>query len=376
LRYSSDQVPGRADTRDIRVPLCTPGAHPSDIWVSISLAGQEVDRHFSGCPTAPYVYRWDGKDGAGNIITGRTQAVVTIGYGYHFVYKRPAGSGTGAAVGLDFVSSFARFGTGTLFTRAGAVASRPELSYIQQRYTKYVEYRDRRSEGLGGWGLAQLASYDSETRTLTTGDGRVVSATNPMSSVIATVAGTGFRQDSAWDGPATDTPVGVVRGVASGADGTIYFADTTAQVVRKITPSGELVTIAGGNPDAPPEFEGPALQAGLAAPWDCAVAPDGSVYIADAGDNLIRRVSPTGQISIVAGGGSPADGLGDGADARRARLFNPRGIALTPEGSVYISASGRSAFSAGRRCSNSGTQASTDIPARWRAQSAQFGKSL
>ena len=79
---------------------------------------------------------------------------------------------------------------------------------------------------------------DTEQRVLELGDGRSVSAADPLSATIDTVAGTGSRAGWVDEGPAAETALGVVRGVATAPDGTVYFADTTNAVVRRVTPSG------------------------------------------------------------------------------------------------------------------------------------------
>ena len=123
-------------------------------------------------------------------------------------------------------------------------------------------------------------------------------------------------------------------------DGTVYFADSSNGVVAKVTKGGQLQIVAGGgNPADGVGDGGPATSAHLEAPWDVAVAPDGSLLIADSADNRVRRVGPGGTISTVVGGGDP-EGLGDGLTGPQARLSQPRGVALAASGELYIADTG------------------------------------
>jgi GT2 family glycosyltransferase/sugar lactone lactonase YvrE len=132
--------------------------------------------------------------------------------------------------------------------------------------------------------------------------------------------------------------------VTVGPDGDVYVADTRRNRVSRIDQqSGRIVVLAGSGTAG---FDGdlkPALAASLNAPTGLAVAPNGDVYIADSGNNRVRVVSAlTGLIQTVAGSGQhgPADAddavLGDGGPAGQARLSTPTDVALAPDGCIYI----------------------------------------
>src|SRR5262249_58406339 len=81
----------------------------------------------------------------------------------------------------------------------------------------------------------------------------------------------------------------------------------------------------------------PATAAPLYVPFGVAVGPDGSLYIADTDNNRVRRVGPDGIITTVAGNGDLAfPGGGDGGPANAAQLTRPIGVAVGPDGSLYI----------------------------------------
>lgn len=147
------------------------------------------------------------------------------------------------------------------------------------------------------------------------------------------------------------------QAVAVGANGVIYIADTGNNVVRAIDPVTQVVsTIAGGATattlcatasDAIGDFC-PATQATLKSPAGLAVDALGDLYIADTGDNLIRRVdSGTGYINLEAGGAtafcaSATDSLGDGCPPTQAALNSPHGVALDSLGNLYVADTGNS----------------------------------
>ena len=119
---------------------------------------------------------------------------------------------------------------------------------------------------------------------------------------------------------ALGTGLGYVRGVTAAADGGFYIADADNNVIRRVTPSGGIQRVAGGGSPADGIGDGlQATQAQLLAPSDVAVADDGTLYISDTGNARIRRVTPNGVITTIAGGGDPA-ALGDGGAATSASL--------------------------------------------------------
>jgi len=150
-------------------------------------------------------------------------------------------------------------------------------------------------------------------------------------NVITTVAGTTwiFRGDG---GPATNAPLGKVKGVAVDAAGNVYASDNDNNLVVKISPSGILRIVAGNAFWGFSGDGGPATGASLHWPEAVAVDATGNLYIAEYGNNRIRKVTPSGIISTVAGGGSG----GDGGPATNAWLNGPTGVAVDAAGNIYI----------------------------------------
>ncbi len=152
--------------------------------------------------------------------------------------------------------------------------------------------------------------------------------------VITTVAGNGDYTYSGDNGPALQAGIGYAVGVTVGPEGSLYITDFDNNRIRKVDPSGIITTVAGnGNNDFTGD-NGPALAASLNMPIAVAIDQDGSLYIADYGNNRIRKVDPNGIITTVAGSDNIA--LGDNGPAIQASLNSPVGIALGPDGSLYI----------------------------------------
>ncbi len=162
------------------------------------------------------------------------------------------------------------------------------------------------------------------------------------SGIIATVAGSGVEGYSGDGGPATEAQLDYPVAVAVGSDGMLYIADNMNGRVRRVGPDGIITTIAGGgNPLDNVGDGGPATEALICSPYGLAVGQDGSVYIADHGCHRIRRVDPSGFIMTVAGDGTGKYGAecGDGGPATEAQIYGPANVAVGPDGSFYIAES-------------------------------------
>jgi sugar lactone lactonase YvrE len=180
---------------------------------------------------------------------------------------------------------------------------------------------------------------------------------------IATVAGTGVAcstPPSCGDGgAATRGRLSFPEGVAVGSDGSVYIADSGDNEVRKVSPTGKLTRFAGTGADCvlPPACGdgGAASAAQLSQPAGVAVDRAGDVYIADTGDSEVRMVSPAGKISRIAGTGAAcatAPSCGDNGVATAALLNFPGGIVVDPAGNAYVADAGDNEV---RKISPSGT---------------------
>ena len=160
---------------------------------------------------------------------------------------------------------------------------------------------------------------------------------------IITVAGNGTVGYSGDGGPATQAQLGDPAAVAVDAAGNLYIADTDNSVIRKVTPGGTITTIAGRGGSGYSGDEGPATSALLNNPWGVAADPAGNLYIADTGNNRIRKVALDGTITTLAGNGWLGYS-GDGGPAVNAAFHYPYGVAVDTAGNVYVADSGNSAI--------------------------------
>ncbi len=149
--------------------------------------------------------------------------------------------------------------------------------------------------------------------------------------IITTFAGTGTAGYSGDGGQATNAQINNPIAIAVDTAGNIYLGEQLSHVVRKITPSGIITTIAGNGTAGNSGDSGHATDAQLSEPCGIVVDLVGNIYITDEYNNNIRRVSNTGVISTIAGGGT--DFWTDGIAATDA-IIKPFGIAIDRAGNL------------------------------------------
>ncbi len=384
LHYSSDRVPGRKTAYTLEIPLSGSKVPQSLIGIEldIGIAGRLFRQTFGPAASQRFSFAWDGKDAYGRTLQGPQLVRVRIGYCYKAVYNAGAGFGQSGK------------------SRIAGSRARQLLTYFLN-WEGWIGTYDARAAGLGGWTLSPHHAYVRGTQELYRGDGgrehvralgptittvagtgiagntgegvpatetQLVSpsalAVGPDGSlyiasgqccigassgmirrvdpegIITTVAGTGFFAPCCGDdGPATQAVLLSPRGLAVGPDNTVYVAESGAHWVRKFGPDGIIHRVAGTGVAGFSGDGGPAHLARLNTPSSLAVGPDSALYIADSTNGRIRRIWTDGIIDTVAGGGNPADGLGDGGPATLARIGNPSGIAVGSDGSLYIAGS-------------------------------------
>ena len=153
--------------------------------------------------------------------------------------------------------------------------------------------------------------------------------------IITTVAGNGTAGFSGDGGPATQASLNLPSGVVVDKKGNLYIADRSNDRVRMVNTKGIIQTIAGNGNEGYHGDNMPALKATLDKPFGLALDKDNNLYIADRGNNRIRKVDRSGMISTVAGDGGYYF-IGDNGPAYRASIAGPTDVAVDGKGNIYI----------------------------------------
>jgi DNA-binding beta-propeller fold protein YncE len=163
----------------------------------------------------------------------------------------------------------------------------------------------------------------------------------PVAPVVWTLAGEGPPGVREPVQPGWAAPLNLPTGLAVDRAGNLYVADHNNEAIKKIDPQGNITTVAGGNGLG--LRDGPAREAQFNGPNGLAVGPDGSIYVADSANHRIRRVTPDGRVETVAGSGPTGMGQGDFADgpAGEARFSLPKGVAVAEDGTIYVADTAR-----------------------------------
>jgi DNA-binding beta-propeller fold protein YncE len=159
--------------------------------------------------------------------------------------------------------------------------------------------------------------------------------------VIRTIAGTNQRGYSGDGGSAVSASFDQPRATAVGPDGTVYIADTFNHRVRRVGAGGDVVTLAGTGQAAFSGDGGPAGTATLHWPHGVAVDSAGaSLYIADSANHRVRKVDLGSGVITTVAGGAASGFAGDGGQATAALLQGPKAVYAAPGGDLYIADSG------------------------------------
>ncbi len=327
LNYKSDRVPGRTAAYTLEIPVTesNPPLGLKRVDIEIQVAGKRVSDSVMAIPDQIYTYVWDGKDVYGRTLFGAQPATVRVGYVYDAVYYDTI---------TTFENSFNQYGGAPI----SAQRALNEIKLWQELDGEVGDF-DARMFGLGGWTLNIHHAYDIANKTLYKGDGSRRTA-DKLPEVVQTVAGTGILGNNGIGGQAANTELWYPQGIAIGPDGSFYIAENVNHRVIKVGLDGVTSLVAGVGSAGFSGDGGDAKLAELDSPIAVDINPDGSIYIADTGNNRIRRVAPNGIITTVAGSG-PSGYLGsqiagDGGPAVNAIISSPIDLEISADGTLYI----------------------------------------
>ncbi len=327
LNYRSSRVRGYKDTSAAKIFL-TGGTIPAGLFrieVEISIAGRlfRYEEYLPDTPNQSMLFIWDGNDAYGRAVKGWQTARIRLGYTYLFMTVVSAGGGGGG--GGSFGGSEPRY--------LQTDDPEREESTLWQQWAVTLGVWDAET-GLGGWSLNVHHGYDPVGLVFHPGEGNS-RPSQDRNKIITTVAGTGNTWPNGEGIPATQANLNNPYGVATGPDGSFYFADTLNNRVRRVGSDGIVSTVAGGG-----------VRTTLSSPRGVAVGSDNSLYIADTGSHRVVKIGPDGAVSTVAGNGcsQPQNEylcpFSDGVPATQAPLYSPNAVAVGPDATLYIADTG------------------------------------
>lgn len=318
LNYRSDRLPGRSSSYSLTIPV-TKDTIPfglKHVLVEIDIAGsRRFEQQIAAAPNQTVNFTWDGIDAYGRRLRGEQPAKVKIGYVYDAVYTQP-----------QVASSFA---VPSGITITGSLA-RQEVALWQIIDTRIGAW-DARVQSLGGWTLDIHHAYVPQDKVLYLGNGTKRSA-DKLAPIVTTVAGNGERGAGGVGGPATSAQLHYPQEIEIAPDGSIYIVENGNHRVSRVSPAGLLTVVAGSGLAGFSGDGGMAVNAQLNSAVGIALGNEGTLYIADTGNNRIRKVTPDGRITTIAGGGSDET---DGIPATAAFVNSPTDVAVTSDGTVY-----------------------------------------
>jgi RHS repeat-associated protein len=368
LHYQSDRVPGSKGPNRVEIPI-TGGSVAQSLEganVSIVTQGQSAFQSFSNAPNQSYTFEWDGTDGYGRALSGGTYAMITVQYLYPAIYGNAA----------EAMRAFMEWPDAGI----GGLGDTRDTFQVAMTRTWKLPLGGIFAGAVGGWTLSEHHTYDPRERVVYLGDGQKRSLGSPGPVVTAAAGAGGSCEDNRCGdgGPAVLGYLWHPQGVAVGPDGSLYIADSRLNRVRRVGPDGIIRTFAGTGAAGSSGDGGPATQAELNGPQALAIGPDGSLFVSDSvslrrvgpdgiiraypspgavngplvditagpdgsvyftDDARVRKIGTDGQITTVAGTGTSGFS-GDGGPARQAQLRVPSGLAVGPDGSLYISDGG------------------------------------
>jgi len=335
LHYTTLTKPGRLTERTVTIPLYS-GVFPSsssitNIHLKVEIAGQVYEQDFAPQSDLSTTYVWNGMDVFGRRIHGGATARIAIDYeGSNFYQIGP----------FSFLVDAKSFGAGFISFLNQNIAAR-RVAKVTKNFSISVGHEfPVNTLDVGGWSLTQVHRYNPLSKTLFLGNGDTIDGSN-MAPIVNAIAGShsafGYSGDN---GLAVNARFYNPTAIAIGPDGSIFVADQSPTRIRKISPDGTIQTIAGNGQMAAPVDGSVATESPIYTVRAMAVLSDGSLIYTDSGLHKIRKISPDGYTSTIAGSSDFGGFSGDGGPAILAKLASPGDIAVAGDGSIYFTDAG------------------------------------
>ena len=241
--------------------------------------------------------------------------------------------GTGTAANFRYPSGLAVDVSGTVYV---ADSNNSRIRKISPAGVVTTLAGDGTASYADGTGTAAYFRYPKGVAVDASGTVYVADTSNHRirkispAGVVTTLAGDGTA--SYADGTGTAAQFYFPEGIAVDASGTVYVADTSNHRIRKISPAGVVTTLAGYSTYGYADGTGTAAQ--FSFPRGIAVDASGAVYVADYYNHRIRKITPAGEVTTLAGSGIEG-GYADGA-VTSAKFSHPTGVAVDASGAVYV----------------------------------------
>ncbi|CAK8718667.1 hypothetical protein GCAAIG_08125 [Candidatus Electronema halotolerans] len=316
LHYASNRVDDYKQVITVPASSDTVPDSLKSIIVEVKLAGRTLTQTLEPLPNQQAQFTWDGLDYLGRE-AGTVDADVAIGFVYEAVYLTAG----------NFSNAFAQAGSDV----TGIRARQEVISW--QRFELQVGAGKAAGNIAEGWSLSDHHVFGRRAAHLYKGNGSILE--NKNSSIITTLAGTGSSGYNGDDIPAAEAKLYYPDDVAVDTLGNILIADRNNHRIRKVDKNGIITTVVGTGSSGYNGDNIPAIEANISYPDDVVVDQLGNIFIADTGNNRIRKVDTNGIITTVAGNGTEGSG-GDGGPAIDAELDEPYEVAVDEIGNIFI----------------------------------------
>jgi sugar lactone lactonase YvrE len=243
-------------------------------------------------------------------------------------------------IGGPFLNAYSGCLTSTLTSPYGVAIDSAGILYVSERSKTDIRYSNCVQDASSPYGTSSLSSPsaialrdDNHLYVADTGNHkiRLITKTAPGNGTTTLLAGT---SNGYLDGPSGTAAFSSPTGIAASSSGDVFVTDTNNCVIRKIS-AGQVSTLAGAGPSSCGSNDGTATSAQFNRPTGIAFDPSsGNLYVADTVSNKIRRITPQGVVTTIAGSGVSGSANGTGSSAT---FDTPTGIAVDTNGNIFVS---------------------------------------